>query len=215
MNEAQLMHMATGAMIMTAKLALPILLVSLVVGLVISLFQSVTQIQEVTLTFVPKLVASPWSSWSPATGCSASSSPTSTHCSARPATCSAVERPWWSLSVDPSGCWPSSWPSSGPWPGCSSSRRSRNRRRADDRPDRDRRGLASWPCPRSPHSHIPTDTAGLIGAVVLQVFTGAALGLSVQILLSAVTAAGSMVDLFGGIDLPPSVDPLSAEPDAR
>lgn len=57
MNEAQLMHMAAGAMIMTAKLALPILLVSLVVGLVVSLFQSVTQIQEVTLTFVPKLVA--------------------------------------------------------------------------------------------------------------------------------------------------------------
>jgi flagellar biosynthesis protein FliQ len=56
MNEAQLMHMAAGAMIMTAKLALPILLVSLVVGLVVSLFQSVTQIQEVTLTFVPKLV---------------------------------------------------------------------------------------------------------------------------------------------------------------
>ena len=57
MNEAQLMNMATGAMIMTAKLALPILLTSLVVGLIVSLFQSVTQIQEVTLTFVPKLAA--------------------------------------------------------------------------------------------------------------------------------------------------------------
>lgn len=35
----------------------PVLLVSLVVGLIISLFQAVTQIQEVTLTFVPKIIA--------------------------------------------------------------------------------------------------------------------------------------------------------------
>lgn len=55
MNEALLMHIAVGAMVMTAKLAVPILLTSLVIGLVVSLLQSVTQIQEVTLTFVPKL----------------------------------------------------------------------------------------------------------------------------------------------------------------
>jgi flagellar biosynthesis protein FliQ len=55
-TEAHLMDIASGAMMMTAKLALPILLTSLVIGLVVSLFQSVTQIQEVTLTFVPKLV---------------------------------------------------------------------------------------------------------------------------------------------------------------
>ncbi len=35
----------------------PVLLVSLVTGLVISLFQAVTQIQEFTLTFVPKIIA--------------------------------------------------------------------------------------------------------------------------------------------------------------
>ncbi|HTZ10473.1 MAG TPA: flagellar biosynthesis protein FliQ [Acidimicrobiales bacterium] len=56
MTEAHLMDIASGAMLLTAKLALPILLTSLVIGLVVSLFQSVTQIQEVTLTFVPKLV---------------------------------------------------------------------------------------------------------------------------------------------------------------
>ena len=56
MSEAHLMDIATGAMTMTAKLALPVLLTSLVIGLTVSLFQSVTQIQEVTLTFVPKLV---------------------------------------------------------------------------------------------------------------------------------------------------------------
>ena len=42
----------TGAMI-----AAPVLIVSLVVGLLISVFQATTQIQEQTLTFVPKLIA--------------------------------------------------------------------------------------------------------------------------------------------------------------
>lgn len=38
-------------------LSFPVLLVSLVVGLLVSLFQAVTQIQEFTLTFVPKMIA--------------------------------------------------------------------------------------------------------------------------------------------------------------
>lgn len=40
-----------------AKTSLPILLISMIVGLVISLFQTLTSIQEQTLTFVPKLIA--------------------------------------------------------------------------------------------------------------------------------------------------------------
>lgn len=44
--------------VMTAlKLSAPPLLIGLVVGLIISIFQAVTQIQEQTLTFVPKLIA--------------------------------------------------------------------------------------------------------------------------------------------------------------
>ncbi len=39
------------------KVALPILLIGLAVGLVISVFQAITQIQEQTLTFIPKIVA--------------------------------------------------------------------------------------------------------------------------------------------------------------
>jgi flagellar biosynthetic protein FliR len=70
-------------------------------------------------------------------------------------------------------------------------------------------GLGLLAVPQIAHSHIPTDTAGLIGAIVLQIFTGAALGLSVLVLISAVTAAGSLVDLFGGLNLPPAIDPLS------
>ena len=39
------------------KIALPILLVGLAVGLIISVFQAITQIQEQTLSFIPKIVA--------------------------------------------------------------------------------------------------------------------------------------------------------------
>jgi flagellar biosynthesis protein FliR len=70
-------------------------------------------------------------------------------------------------------------------------------------------GLGILAVPQIAHSHIPTDTAGLIGAVCLQIFTGATLGLCVLVLISAVTAAGGMIDLFGGLNLPPAVDPLS------
>jgi flagellar biosynthetic protein FliR len=70
-------------------------------------------------------------------------------------------------------------------------------------------GLGLLAVPQIAHTHIPTDTAGLVGAVVLQIFTGGAMGLCVLILISAVTAAGGMIDLFGGLNLPPAVDPLS------
>ena len=50
-------EMANKALFLIIKVSLPILLVSLVVGLVISIFQTVTSIQEQTLTFVPKLLA--------------------------------------------------------------------------------------------------------------------------------------------------------------
>ena len=41
----------------TLMISAPVLLVGLVVGVVISLFQAVTQVQEMTLVFVPKIVA--------------------------------------------------------------------------------------------------------------------------------------------------------------
>ena len=47
---------AGGALYLILKVSLPILLVSLIVGLAISIFQTVTSIQEQTLTFVPKIV---------------------------------------------------------------------------------------------------------------------------------------------------------------
>ena len=47
-------QLALQAMTIAAKLAAPVLLTALVIGFAISLFQSVTQIQESTLSFVPK-----------------------------------------------------------------------------------------------------------------------------------------------------------------
>ncbi len=56
MTEQQVLQIAAQAMVAGAKIAAPIVLAAMAVGLVVSLFQSVTQIQEATLTFVPKVV---------------------------------------------------------------------------------------------------------------------------------------------------------------
>ena len=68
MNPDLVGQIARDAIEITLYLALPILGVGLVVGLAVSLFQAVTQIQEATLVFVPKLIVvllallflSPW-----------------------------------------------------------------------------------------------------------------------------------------------------------
>lgn len=54
MSDAAVIQIALQAMLLATKMAVPFLLVTLGVGLVVGLFQSVTQIQEATLTFVPK-----------------------------------------------------------------------------------------------------------------------------------------------------------------
>jgi flagellar biosynthesis protein FliQ len=56
MTDSDVVAIGLQAMIVAAKLCAPILLTALAIGFVISLFQSVTQIQEVTLSFVPKLI---------------------------------------------------------------------------------------------------------------------------------------------------------------
>ncbi len=56
MNTQQVLDIGTGALVMCAKVAGPFLVVVLAIGIVIGLLQSVTQLQEPTLTFVPKLV---------------------------------------------------------------------------------------------------------------------------------------------------------------
>ena len=57
MNANAVLDICLQAMIVAAKLSAPVLVTALVVGLAISLLQSITQLQEATLSFVPKLAA--------------------------------------------------------------------------------------------------------------------------------------------------------------
>ncbi|MFZ8831009.1 MAG: flagellar biosynthesis protein FliQ [Thermodesulfobacteriaceae bacterium] len=57
MTDAMIIGLAKEAIKITLILSLPLLTTALIVGLVISILQAVTQIQEMTLTFVPKILA--------------------------------------------------------------------------------------------------------------------------------------------------------------
>ncbi|MFV3128550.1 flagellar biosynthesis protein FliQ [Niveispirillum sp. KHB5.9] len=56
MNEAEAIEIVRDALFTTIIVSLPLMLIALVVGLAISLFQALTQLQEQTLTFVPKIL---------------------------------------------------------------------------------------------------------------------------------------------------------------
>ena len=57
MDTGTVINIARQTVWIIVKTAVPVLLVSMIVGLVISLFQTLTSVQEQTLTFVPKLIA--------------------------------------------------------------------------------------------------------------------------------------------------------------
>ena len=57
MNAQMVLTMGQDALLTLLMVAAPILGIVLLVGLVISLFQAITQINEATLTFIPKLIA--------------------------------------------------------------------------------------------------------------------------------------------------------------
>lgn len=56
MDTSMVIDIAREALWLIIKCSLPMLLVSLIIGLVVSVFQTVTSIQEQTLTFVPKII---------------------------------------------------------------------------------------------------------------------------------------------------------------
>jgi flagellar biosynthetic protein FliQ len=56
LNEAQVLDFAREAVFAMLKVATPIMVIGMIVGLAISLFQALTSIQEMTLTFVPKIL---------------------------------------------------------------------------------------------------------------------------------------------------------------
>jgi len=57
MNSMTVMTLTYQAMLVALRMAAPLLLTVLIVGLVISIFQAATQVNEMTLAFVPKLLA--------------------------------------------------------------------------------------------------------------------------------------------------------------
>jgi len=68
MNEDLIIKLGQDAMKVTAMISGPILIATLVIGLIVSIFQALTQINEATLTFIPKMIivalvivlAGPW-----------------------------------------------------------------------------------------------------------------------------------------------------------
>ena len=56
MSEAYVLTLAQNAIYVALLLAGPVLLVSLLVGVIVSIFQAATQINEITLTFIPKTI---------------------------------------------------------------------------------------------------------------------------------------------------------------
>jgi flagellar biosynthetic protein FliQ len=57
MTQTEVLNVGRDFLVVTLQLALPVLLFGLVAGVLVSIFQAVTMIQEFTLTFVPKLLA--------------------------------------------------------------------------------------------------------------------------------------------------------------
>lgn len=57
MTQTYVLHLAREALMMVVILSIPTLGVAMLVGLIIGIFQATTQIQEQTLSFVPKMVA--------------------------------------------------------------------------------------------------------------------------------------------------------------
>ena len=57
MNQTEIIETVREAILIAIQLSAPVMIVGLVVGVTIALFQALTQIQEITLVFVPKIIA--------------------------------------------------------------------------------------------------------------------------------------------------------------
>ena len=170
MTDNQIIHIGLQTMTVAAKLGAPVLLTALLIGFAVSLFQSVTQIQEFTLSFVPKVVgvgvalllasvrAAAWLVVSPPF-----------NSSVIPAQIKAL------LSV-----------------------------------------AIAVPVVPSLVTKVPSldDTASMIVSCAEQVVLGTALGFLTALLFAAVSAAGNLIDLFGGLSLAFAFDPMGASGNA-
>ncbi len=193
-----------------AKVAAPVLLTALLVGFLISLFQAATQIQEPTLSFVPKMIAVAIAllvtgNWV----LSELVSFTQSLFDQLPRAARPDLRPWTSRSRR------SRWRHScsgrrGPPASCCWPRRS-TRTVDPRRRSRPRFALAlSVLLSTQIAPALPEPTAGFLAvAAVTEVVIGAALGFVVQVLFTAVQMAGDLIDVTGGFSLQPAYDPLA------
>ncbi len=57
MNQTEVIDVVREAIMITMQISAPVMVIGLIVGVTIALFQALTQIQEITLVFVPKILA--------------------------------------------------------------------------------------------------------------------------------------------------------------
>lgn len=57
MEQTEIIEIVREAILIAIQISAPVMLVGLVVGVIIALFQALTQVQEITLVFVPKIIA--------------------------------------------------------------------------------------------------------------------------------------------------------------
>lgn len=72
-------------------------------------------------------------------------------------------------------------------------------------------GLAATAATRLQHDPLPTTDAQVVTQLIIQALVGIVLGFVVSLFVTAMTAAGSLIDLFGGLNLPQALDPLSQQ----
>ena len=56
MNQDEVISLMQNVFVLILQLSAPVLLISVIIGLTVSIFQTITQIQEATLTYVPKII---------------------------------------------------------------------------------------------------------------------------------------------------------------
>ena len=72
-------------------------------------------------------------------------------------------------------------------------------------------GLSLAALPGIDHEYLITSTPDLVGALTLQAVLGFLIGFVVQLFIGAIQSAGAIIDQFSGLNLPPSIDPLSLD----
>ena len=201
-------------MTLALEIAGPILLLGLVIGLLVSIFQAVTSIQEQSLSFIPKIVGvavlivvlGPWMLGQLVTYAQnlytvdpvadRMSTLTLSTCSRRSAAASR--------SPGSSSCWPGSRPLFVLAPLFSSKMiPSRSRESSRSASAIGLTGIAMH------GQHIPTDPLPVAGLIVVHLLVGLLLAFTVGALFAAVQTAGGLADIVSGFSFGATVDPIN------